>query len=306
MGREQFNSDILGRDESWVGNEGRPLNIRRGSRAEANKIIFNRHNAFLSDSLRTMNYRINPQACLHIMHWLGLAARRAHRLNNLEELTLRWTYLIVHKGEREEICIDLASLLLFVKSFTNLKKMQILLGVGFDNITSTSPKPIDPSASNSELLSPVLPPPLWTSNLTGLGFYRLDSTAVLEKILAHTPALTSFSIAYMDEAGYLTALKHNCPQLTSLHCPVKVYNIKAEDWTDFFRHMPKLEALRFGYSAVELDDRAIFTVADMKFLVQAVPELSWLDVSGAHDVEVVDWINKYHPYLDSVYRSIYW
>ncbi|KAG0334998.1 hypothetical protein BG000_007867 [Podila horticola] len=65
----------------------------------------------------------------------------------------------------------------------------------------------------------------------------------------------------MDEAGYLKALQHNRPQLTSLHCPVKVYNIEAEDWTDIFRHMPKLNGLQFGYDAIALGDRAILMLA---------------------------------------------
>ncbi|KAF9314782.1 hypothetical protein BG003_003854 [Podila horticola] len=67
----------------------------------------------------------------------------------------------------------------------------------------------------------------------------------------------------MDEVGYLKALQHNCLQLTSLHCPVKVYNIKAEDWTDFFRHMPKLNGLQFRYDAIALGDRAILMLAEL-------------------------------------------
>lgn len=53
-----------------------------------------------------MIFQIKPQACSHIMHWVSLAARRAHRLNNLEELTLRWSYLISQKRVREETRIE--------------------------------------------------------------------------------------------------------------------------------------------------------------------------------------------------------
>ncbi|KAG0042340.1 hypothetical protein BGZ83_000573 [Gryganskiella cystojenkinii] len=241
------------------------------TKPQVTEILRSPTNAFLSDSLRTLELRVHPLSAESIMHWFGLAARKHHRLSNLEEFALSSCYPRRKHELQEyvEVPFRLSMLLLFLRSWNNrtrqngkkvratLEKVTILFGDVYDDmedndiaeekdegeivyVSKNWSRPTDLPPRRGAAQEPASSVGLhsgerqdYTSSISLLHLWQVRSPRTLSKLLHRLPYLKTLAIQYFDDPNFLKSLRIHAPQLDILRCPANSTVFQEQDWLDY-------------------------------------------------------------------------